>query len=163
MKIDAAWSQPVPLTKDRKGKLVYNLDLEQLPKSPGVYVFARQHGERVVPIYIGETMSLRSRIKSHLESVPLMHAVRDASSGNRLLIYCTVKTNSEDKAKKQINILERALILHAQTEGHQLVNKRGTKLPTDTICFIGNRTSEAIAPRKMLVKKALTNSRGNGR
>lgn len=157
MKIDATWSQPLPLAKDRTGKLVYTLDLEKLPQKPGVYVFGRQHGESIAPIYIGETMTLRSRVKKHLESVPLMHAVRDAAGGSRFLIYCTIKSRSEEKSKKQVEILERALILHSQTEGHHLVNKKGTKLPTDTICFIGNRTSEAIAPRKMLVKKALTN------
>lgn len=153
MQINANWSQPLTLTKDRKGKLVYTVDLEDIPQSPGVYIFGRQHGESIAPIYIGETLTLRGRIKSHLESVPLMHAVRDAPAGNRFLIYCTVKTRSKERAKRQIVILERALILHAQAEGHQIVNKKGTKLPTDTICFSGNRTSEALAPRKMLVKK----------
>ena len=43
-----------------------------------------------------------------------------------------------------------------QSEGHALFNKKGTKLPTDEISFIGNRTSESIAPRLMLVKRALT-------
>jgi hypothetical protein len=158
MKIEATWSQPIPLIKDKSGKLIYTLDLKSLPAKPGVYVFGRKHGSTVVPIYIGETLSVRGRIKWHLDSLPLMRAIEQSHTGRRFLIYCTVKAGTTDKAKKHIGVLERALILHAQGEGHELVNKRGTKLPTDTISFSGNRTSEAIAPRTMLVKRALTGS-----
>lgn len=163
MKIEAAWSKPIPLAKDQSGKLIYTLDLKALPTVPGVYIFGRRHGSTVVPIYIGETMSLRSRVKWHLDSLPLMRAIEQAATGSRFLIYCTVKAGTEEKAKKHIGVLERALILHAQGEGHEIVNKRGTKLPTDAISFTGNRTSEAIAPRVMLVKRALTGSRSVGR
>lgn len=156
MKIEAMWAQPISLVKDKTQTLIYTLDLSLLPDEPGVYVFGRRHGDTIVPIYIGETASLRKRVESHLKSVPLMNAIANAATGARFLIYCTVKTASAEKAKKQVGIMERALILHAQGEGHQLVNKKGTKLPTDTISFSGNRTSEAIAPRTMLVKRALT-------
>jgi hypothetical protein len=156
MKIEAAWSKPIDLKLDASGALIYTMDWRNLPSDPGVYVFGRKHGETVTPIYIGETLSIRGRMKNHLESVPLMRAMENEPSGSRFVMYCTVKAGTQEKAKKHIRVLERALILHSQSEGHELVNKRGTKLPTDTISFKGNRTSEAIAPRTMLIKRALS-------
>ena len=159
MQIEATWSQPISLTKCKPGGLIYELDLEQLPAVPGVYVFGRKHGSKIVPIYIGETVSIRGRIKTHLNSLPLMRAIENAANGARFLIFCTVSAGTEAKAKKHVKVVEKALILHAQSEGHVLFNQKGTKLPTDEISFTGNRTSEAIAPRLMLVKRALTKTK----
>jgi hypothetical protein len=66
------------------------------------------------------------------------------------------ETGSQQKAKKHVKVIEKALILHVQGDGYTLFNKKGTKLPTDEVSFKGNRTSEAIAPRRMFIKKALT-------
>lgn len=159
MKIEASWSQPIALKKCESDELIYELDTDQLPSEPGVYVFCRRHGECVVPIYIGESLSIRNRIQGHLKSLPLMRAVENAPNGARFLIYCTVNAGSLKKAKKHVKVVEKALILHAQGEGHVLFNKRGTRLPTDEILFRGNRTSEAVAPRTMLIKRALTKAR----
>lgn len=156
MQIEATWSQPIYLKKCKPGGLIYELDLNVLPTEPGVYAFCRSHGGNISPIYIGETLNLRSRTKSHLNSLALMRAIENAATGKRLFIYCTVKAGSVAKAKKHVKVVEKALILHAQGEGHILFNQKGTKLPTDEIKFTGNRTSEAIAPRSMLIKKALT-------
>lgn len=159
MQIEAVWSRPIPLKKSKASNLIYELNVKDLPAEPGIYVFGRKHGNCIVPIYIGETLSVRGRIKGHLNSLALMRAIEQAPNGSRFLIYCTVKAGSREKAKKHVKVVEKALILHAQTEGHALFNKKGTKLPTDTITFSGNRTSEAIAPRCMLVKRALTRSK----
>ena len=162
MKIEATWFKPITLEKGSPGGLIYELRLEDLPKEPGVYVFGRRRGESVIPIYIGETLSIRRRVKGHLNSLALMRAIENAPNGDRFLIYCTVKAGSKEKAKKHAKVLEKALLMHAQSEGHELFNKKGTKLPTDTISFTGNRTSEAIAPRIMLVKRALTKTKKPG-
>lgn len=156
MKIEAIWANPIKLTKGDPTALIYELDLDNLPPVPGVYVFARKHGNTVAPLYIGETLNIRARIKGHLASLPLMRAIENAPNGGRVLVYCTVKAGTKAKAKKHVRIVEKALILHAQSEGYALFNKKGTKLPTDEISFKGNRTSEAMAPRYMLIKKALT-------
>lgn len=156
MQIEATWSIPLDLAKSAQKHMIYDLDLEQIPTSAGVYVFGRKHGGKVTPIYIGESLNLRSRISGHLKSLPLMRAIETAPSGARFLIFCTVKAGTAAKSKKHVRVIEKALILHAQGEGHTLVNKKGTLLPTDEIRFKGNRTSEALAPRLMLIKKALT-------
>lgn len=159
MQIEAIWSKPMKIKRSRSASLIYEIDIEALPREPGVYVFGRKHGDRVVPIYIGETISIRGRVKNHLNSVALMKALENAPSGEKFFMYCTVGAKAPDRAKAQVKILEKTLILHAQAVGHELVNKRGTKLPTDAISFKGNRTSEALAPRTMLVKRALTRIR----
>lgn len=81
MLIEGSWSQPITLTKGRTGGPIYVLDLDDLPETPGVYVFARKHGERVVPIYIGETLSIRSRVKNHLDSLQRMQAIKSVPNG----------------------------------------------------------------------------------
>jgi hypothetical protein len=85
-----------------------------------------------------------------------MRAIENAPAGRKVLIFCTLQTKSADFAKKQIGIIERALIAHAQTEGVTLFNKQGTKVPSDSISFTGNRTSESLAPRVLYVKRNLT-------
>ena len=133
MQIEASWSRPIDLTKCKPGGLTYELDTDQLPAEPGIYVFGRTYRNAVIPIYIGETISVRGRIKGHLNSLPLMRVIENAPNGPRFLLYCTVKAGSVQKAKKHVKIVEKALILHAQSEGFVLYNKKGTKLPTDEI------------------------------
>jgi hypothetical protein len=162
MKISASWKQPIELERCKRSETgIYKLDLQKLPESPGVYVFGRTYGDSVVPIYIGETLSLRSRIKGHLNSIALMDAIKKATKqpGNRFLIYCTVHTRSKDLAKSYVKIIETALIRHSQGEGYGLVNVRGTKRPTHQIDFTGNMTSQALAPRSMLIERVLAKAK----
>ena len=154
MQIKAEWSSPLLLRKSLSHNQIYEVDFDELPNCPGVYVFCRRYAGKVVPIYIGQTLSLCRRIKGHLNSLPLMREIEHSPNGQKLLIYCTVHVN-EERAKKQIKIIEKALILHAQTAGCVLFNKQGTRLPTDEINFTGNVTSQAFAPRVMRIKKAL--------
>lgn len=156
MDIEATWSRPIELTDGVKIGLIYSLPIEEIPAESGVYIFARTHGAKVFPLYIGESQNLRARLRQHLEKVPLMKAIEGALTGKKVVLYCTLSTNSKDRSKKQLKIVEKALILHAQSEGHELFNKKGTKLPTDTISFTGNCTSESIAPRLMRIEHALT-------
>lgn len=159
MKIEASWAKPVEMELDSTQALIYTLDIATLPDVPGVYVFGRLYDGLVEPIYIGQTLSIQKRIKTHLKSVPLMKKLEKAKLGSRVLVYCIVKAGNEDKARKHVKVIERALILHAQSEGFELFNQKGAKLPTDEISFTGNRTSESIAPRKMLIKRALSRSK----
>ena len=156
MDINASWSEPIRLRKSKASGLFNQINLESLPAEPGVYVFARKYGNKLIPIYIGETLSIYHRIKTHMNSLALMTAIKDASNGARILIYCTVDTNNRDKAKKYIKIIENALIIHSQSEGHELFNKMGMKRPTDSVHFSGNTLSKTIAPNTMRIRQALT-------
>jgi hypothetical protein len=131
------------------------MDLEVIPADAGAYVFGRLYNGSVSPICIGEMANLRKRAGEQLKSLPCMRALEKAKSGERVFMLRTVKAGAHDKAKKHIKIIEKALILHAQSEGHELLNLQATKLSFDEIQFTGNRASESFAPRRMLIKKAL--------
>ncbi|WP_146102006.1 hypothetical protein [Rhodopila globiformis] len=61
------WQAPVTLAQNKK--IVVKIDdLDNIEDVPGVYYFARNFGEKSEPFYIGQTLNLRSRVKSHLET-----------------------------------------------------------------------------------------------
>lgn len=57
-----------------------------------------------------------------------MTHLRSARSGNRVVIPGTVKTRPGQQLDKVITLVERALIRHFLSEGHDLVNISGTSL-----------------------------------
>jgi len=154
LNFEAHWEQPVQLIDGSEHGLIYYADgIEDLPTSPGAYVFARVHGDNVYPLYVGETTNIRSRLKSHFKtSVELMNSIKGAPTGKRIFLYCTIKTSSAKKRDAMLALLQRALIEHALSKGHELFNRQGTKIKAHTIRFTGNRTSEQTAPRTMYVK-----------
>ncbi|MCE1225207.1 MAG: GIY-YIG nuclease family protein [Geobacteraceae bacterium] len=157
MEIEAKWSNQVDIEINRDGECSINLDL--IPSDAGVYVFARKYANKTIPIYIGKALNLKSRIKTHLNSIKLIKGLKEQPSGNRIIIYCQIILKRGQNIDSAIKIIEKALILHAQSDGHELINDKGTKLPADKIIFRGNRTSESFAPREMFIKKALSRSK----
>lgn len=153
--IDAEWHRPISLVDGwRVGKIYDCPNIEDVPKEAGVYVFCRQHGRRVSPLYIGRSGDLRRRLEQHLDSVRLMRALEDAATGSRLFLYCTIRLKRGQRQERVLKVLEDALIAHALAEDHELLQKQGTKRPAHSIAFIGNRVSEAVAPRKLMVRAA---------
>lgn len=153
LKIYSQWSQPLTLKDGSRHNLVYFVEgVENIPEKPGVYVFARKHGKKVSPIYIGQAQKLRTRIQQQLNSVPLMVGIWNAPNGSRILLYCEAQLKAGQNRKKVLGLIENTLIDHALSEGCELLNKQGTKRPTHSLIFRGNRYSEAVAPRKMFIK-----------
>lgn len=151
--IEARWAQPVALTLSSEVREIYSCaDIEEVPTSAGVYIFARRHGQAVTPLYVGQSGNLRHRLYQHLDSVALMNSIRAAPIGARIFIFCTPILRKGQQLPRVLDTLEDALIDHALAEGHALLNIQGTRRPTHTIEFSGNRTSEALAPRTMLLK-----------
>ena len=163
--INCSWSEPISLVDGTKENQIYHTDeIDRIPDKPGIYVFARSHGESVSPMYIGQADNLKKRIEQQFNNVNLMMSIKNAPKAKRILLYCEAKIHKRQNRKQVLAILENALIDHALSEGHVLVNKQGTKRPTHKIEFKGNRTSEKVAPRKMYVKRALIkNSSGHGK
>jgi hypothetical protein len=151
LNIEAAWSWPLELRLARSGMIYECADLEAIPIEPGVYVFGREHGYSVAPLYIGQALNLRRRIDQQLNSVRLMKGIYEAPRGTRFLIYCVPRLKPGQKARKVIGIMENAIIAYALSEDFELLQKQGTMTPNHTISFAGNRTSQAIAPRRMRV------------
>jgi hypothetical protein len=151
LNIEAHWAEAIELVRPSAGGLIYDSSKKtQIPDVSGAYIFARQHGNNVVPMYIGEAQNIRKRFDQHLKnSVLLMNALRRAGNGKRIFIWCVPQPKKKQNQKKARTILQDALIENALAEGHQLVNKHGTKVPVHTIDFKGNRVSEKLAPRQM--------------
>jgi hypothetical protein len=151
LNIEASWSRPLRLRIARYGAIYSCDDLDCIPTDSGVYVFGREHGDAAAPLYIGKALNLRRRIEQQLNSVRLMTGIREAQSGGRFIIYCVPQLKRGQRAVRVISILEQALIAHALAEDFELLQKQGTKTPNHTIRFLGNRTSEDLAPRRMRV------------
>jgi hypothetical protein len=73
-----------------------------------------------------------------------MKAIENAKGGTRFFLFCTMEGASQRKLKT----LESALIAHVLGEGHELLNKQGTKKPSHRVTFgKNNHTSLDIVPR----------------
>jgi hypothetical protein len=159
LNFDAKWSKPLELVDGSAERLVYTLeDFEALPEIPGVYVFCRLWGSRpakITPIYIGQAKNVRARVQQHTKSsVRLMNGIKspDWGNGRRGVIWCTVSTRSKERQARMLDILERGLIEAALTKGFELLNIKLTKQHAHSITFSGNRVSEQLAPRRLLVR-----------
>ena len=64
------WHKPISLyASERDSNLIYELDIERVPSSPGVYVFMRSFGHAMNPLYVGKASNLNSRIKQRLNTL----------------------------------------------------------------------------------------------
>lgn len=147
LNIDAEWSRPIVLVLSRASGIYECPDLNQFPETPAVYIFGRQHGKSIEPLYIGRASKLRQRMKQQFDSVKLMSRIKGAGTGGRFLIYCTPRLRQRQTAAQTIRVMEDALIAHALGVGWELLQKQGTVRPSHTVKFSGNRTSETIAGR----------------
>lgn len=143
------WLKPIDLLK---GAPIFTCDLEEIPDKPGVYVFAREFGANVIPLYIGQAQNLKKRITGQFNNAKLMKGIEASSKGRRLLFMATLNSKKMEH-KKQLNIIEKALIEYSLTEGHFLLNEKGTKTPVHTISANGKKGYHKPFPRKMIVKQ----------
>ena len=155
MKISLIWDKPLRLKDGSKFSQVYYCPkLDRISNKAGVYVFARSFGAAVVPLYVGQALRLRSRIGHHFKgNVRLMIRLNEADIGQRILLVGRLKLCRGQQKKKVLDIVESALIKHALTQGHVLLNKQGVKTRVHMIKSKGNRSSKQIAPLAMLVER----------
>lgn len=128
-------------------------NIDRIPEQPGAYIFCRRHGDNLAPLYIGETANLRKRLIQHLKNdVSIMKGIENAPAGKRMFIYCQVRNKKGRRLRKVLEVLERALVEHALSEGHELLNTQLTKTKVHSISFKRNREAEKLVPRKMLIR-----------
>ena len=154
MTVTASWHAPISLVPtDDNGYKFTDGDAEKIPNGPAVYMFGRLYDQKATPLYIGKSFTLRDRICSqHLDSRRFMTALRNFPNGERFVMYCTFTLHGKQSPSKVLDLAERGLIDKALTEGHQLINIQGTRTPIHTFHFSGNRTSEQLVGREMLVR-----------
>ncbi len=150
MKISVHWHPPVHLKSIRKG-VGYELDLEAVPACAGVYVFARTWGDGFEALYVGKANNIRSRLRQHLNNLRLMNHITSAALGKRVVITGAFEAKQGQRAASCLPLVERALIRHFLSEGHDLVNVHGRRLWQHQITMEGQ-------PRR-LVPKAMNVAR----
>ena len=152
MDIQLEWQPHVKLHDGHKQDLIYTCNEELLPEAPGIYVFARKFGSSVSPLYIGKANNLRARIKDQFNNMRLMKGVEKAQNGIRIIMLATLRTKRGQQFKKVLKIVEPAYIDHAISQGHELLNKQGTKTPVHTIKSDGRKDTHLPFPRRMNMK-----------
>lgn len=128
MDLQIEWSRPIQLKDASRDSLIYNLDLTKVDDATGVYIFGRRWGNQFEALYVGKAGKIRSRVKGHLNNLKLMQHLRHARTGKRILLAGRIITRPGQKIAKCMTLAERALIRHFLSEGHDLVNKQGTRL-----------------------------------
>ena len=84
MHLNVKWHKPMKLRKCKDTSTsIYELDLQNVPTTSGVYVFVRKFGKDLKPLYIGKALNLRTRINQQLGSLKLMRGIQNSASGLR--------------------------------------------------------------------------------
>jgi len=144
MKIAVEWGLPLKLKDGRHENLIYTVALERLPAEPGVYVFGRRFGRSFEALYVGKANRIRNRIRTQLDHVKLMQHLKGAKLGDRVLFPGRVLTRPGQRVQKLLTLAERALIRHFLSEGHDLVNKLGTRIRRHELTSSGKQPKKFI-------------------
>ncbi len=150
MIIKAIWSPEIMLKNDKKENLIFEFPENSLPDEAGCYVFYNRLRTRCKIIYIGRATNIRQRLKGQFNSIKLMNGIKQSGRGKKVLIYCTLKLKGGQKLEKANTTLEKNLIKHAFSEGHELLNIQGAKIHFHEINFQGNRVSQSLFGKNIL-------------
>jgi hypothetical protein len=144
------WHDPFDIVNGQRWGYTYFVpDVDDLPDAPGVYVFARQHGRMVAPLYVGRAQSISKRVMQQLNNVRLMNGIKKAPSGYRLLLVGELITRPGQQLDRALDIIEAALIRYALAEGFELLNKQGTRIYRHTLKSRGSRDATDWLSRNM--------------
>jgi hypothetical protein len=127
--------------------------LDKIEREPGIYVFARRWGSSFEALYVGKSQSLRARIRGHLNNLRLMKHLETAKTGRRFVILGHPITKPGQRLPKVLSVLERALIRHFLSEGHDLVNQQGVRIRRHEIESSG-RVPKAFMPSLMYLERS---------
>jgi hypothetical protein len=153
MKLFLEWENPVPLVDGSDQNLIYVVDPERLPKAIGLYVFGRRRRNGgFEALYVGKADNIRGRVWGHRKNLPLMMHLKNAKQGKLVVRAGIFIARPGQTPSKCIPIIERALIRYFLSEGHDLVNKAGTRLRRHEISTVGRHPNQFI-PKLMFVDR----------
>lgn len=157
MQIELKWSKPIRLRDGSADNMIYTCDrIASFPEGPGVYIFARRHGDSVSPLYVGRAKNLAGRLHQQFNNAKLMKGIENAPAGQRLLLLARARLKRGQRVDRVLKVVESALIEYSLAGGHDLLNKQGTKTKVHELRFRGNRTSRKLCPLKMNVRRRRT-------
>jgi len=152
MKLQVDWGHPLSMRLASRQGLIYLVDLDSLPRAAGVYVFGRQWGGGFEALYIGKADNIRGRVRNQLNNLRLMQHVRNAKSGGRIVLAGSLVPRPGQNAMSCLPILERTLIRHFLSEGHDLVNVQGTHIRRHEV--ESTRRPRYFVPRVMYLERS---------
>ncbi len=155
MKLEFNWQTPLLLTQNKRIVLT-DEEQEQIEDRPGVYFFARNFGKNSQPFYIGETLTLRKRLKNHLSTVRIADILRgmkvkdapEISNGRRTFHFAYLVANkNKENTKKALQIAQKFMIREAIALNLPLLNAKLTVIKTDSLTFAGGNESRGVFKR----------------
>lgn len=154
MKLDVKWEKPIELKDGDSENLIYTIKgIEKWVGVPGVYMFARIYDGAVSPLYIGKAENIGVRAYQHIKSnTRLMKGISKSPLGTKVFIPGVFSPRPGQKVRRCIELIERALIDHALTEGYPLLNVHGTKTPFHEVHFAGFLGARNVTGKKINVK-----------
>lgn len=153
MKLQLEWTRPISLRDGSRQNLIYSLDQGKLLNAGGVYVFGRRYGSDFEALYVGKANSIRGRVLGQLKNLPLMLHLKKAKNGKRVVLMAEFVSKPGQQTPKCLHLIERALIRYFLSEGHDLVNKQGTRLRRHQIMSKGKHPKKFI-PSLMFLDRA---------
>jgi hypothetical protein len=151
VKLHFDWQVPLALARN-KMLVVTDDDLKQIDDVPGIYYFARSFGNKSEPFYIGETLTLRQRLKNHLDTRRIADILRGMkvagapaiSNGPRSFHFAYFKAKKGQKAKKALQIAQKFMIREAIAMNIPLLNSKLTVIRTHSLTFAGDGITASI-------------------
>lgn len=154
MKLHIEWARPLVLKDARQENLIYKAEVEKLAAAAGIYIFGRRWGRgQFEALYVGKAGRIRGRVKGHFNNLRLMQHLRNAKNGKRIILSGLVVTKPGQRIERCLRVIERGFIRHFLSEGHDLVNKQGTRLRRHEVKSAGKHPKRFF-PRTMYVDKA---------
>ena len=153
MKLLIDWYRPIRLNSAGKNTVGYTLNLEKIPTRAGIYIFGRRWGTQYEALYVGKAGKIRGRVRTHFNNLKLMQHLRDAKSGTRFLLVGGLIRRQGQDLEKCLRLAERAMIRHFLSEGHDLVNKSGTRLRRHELRADGSYPKRFF-PREVFLESA---------
>ncbi len=153
MKIEMEWTRFVDLKDASSERLLYSVNSEKIPDIAGVYVFGRRYANNFEALYVGKGRNIRSRVNGQFNNLKLMQHLKLAKNGKRVIIVGVLHTKPGQNIDKCLKLVERGLIRYFLSEGHDLVNKQGTRIRRHEIASSG-RQPKKIIPSIIFLEKA---------
>jgi hypothetical protein len=152
MKLHVEWARPILLKDGTKQNLIYTIDPKKLPQVAGLYILARRWGSELEALYVGKANNIRGRLKGQFNNLRLMRHIKNAKTGKRIVLTGRFMTKPGQRREKSLLLIERALIRYFLSEGHDLVNKQGTRLRRHELASSGKHPKRFI-PHTMYLER----------
>ena len=153
MKLRIEWGRPIQLRDGAKQNLIYIVDPNKLPKASGIYILGRHWGSDFEALYVGKATNIRGRMKGQLNNLRLMQHLRNAKTGKRIVLTGKIITRPGQRLEKSLVLIERTVIRYFLSEGHDLVNKQGTRLRRHEVASTGKHPKRFF-PKTMYLERA---------